>query len=829
MPLNALEEQCSEQAHERTTLSRWLAGANALVMICVRGARASGVRGVCDVKLSRRIEWGHAFTRIDDMPQFFRSIDFGLLIVSAVTLTAGAVCSVLGVSPLAHVVWLSGALPIVLALTVSIAKSILKREAGVDVLAWLAIGLALVLGETLAAAVIALMVASGRALEQYAQHRARREMTVLLSRAPRQATRLENGEWHSVALNFVERGDRLLVRSGEFVPVDGSLIGIAELDESMLTGESAIQRRLAGESVCSGIVNAGAPFEMIASSSATGSTFAGIVRMVQAAQRERSPATRLADRYALFFVLVSLLVAGGSWLVTGHVARALAVLVVATPCPLILAVPVVIVSGMSLCAKRGILVKGGGALERLAVASILFFDKTGTLTGGRARLVSIECGPEVTADAVLRFAASLAQASGHVISEALTIAARERDICLGPPSAVTETSGAGLTGQVEGRTVTMGGFAYVAAHTTVAPWSEVFLRNVGFEGGAAVFVGVDGVMIGAIQMADQVRLETPRALRLLKREGIGKLVMLTGDRRDVAETVGTLLGVTEVRAEQTPADKLAAIQAARHQGVVIMVGDGVNDAPALAAADVGVAMGARGAAASSEAADVVLLVDRLDRLVDALSIARRSRRIAVQSVTAGMALSIAAMGVAAFGFLPPIVGAMLQEVIDVIVIINALRVSRSRSMSAAGELGLIDVEQLKAEHAALAPVLKQIRDLADGLPHLSGSTVASALSDVNDSLDRHLLPHERSDDVDVYPRLAPLLGGEDPLAAMSGAHREIFRIARLLKKMTATMTSDGPDAVQLRELQRLLYGLEAIVRLHCAQEEELFHAVGAIA
>ena len=222
-------------------------------------------------------------------------------------------------------------------------------------------------------------------------------------------------------------------------------------------------------------------------------------------------------------------------------------------------------------------------------------------------------------------------------------------------------------------------------------------------------------------------------------------------------------------------------------------------------------------------------MDRLDRLVDALSIARRSRRIAVQSVTAGMALSIAAMGVAAFGFLPPIVGAMLQEVIDVIVIINALRVSRSRSMSAAGELGLIDVEQLKAEHAALAPVLKQIRDLADGLPHLSGSTVASALSDVNDSLDRHLLPHERSDDVDVYPRLAPLLGGEDPLAAMSGAHREIFRIARLLKKMTATMTSDGPDAVQLRELQRLLYGLEAIVRIHCALEWELFDSGGAIA
>lgn len=238
--------------------------------------------------------------------------------------------------------------------------------------------------------------------------------------------------------------------------------------------------------------------------------------------------------------------------------------------------------------------QGRGALERLAQATILFFDKTGTLTGGRARIVAIECETDVGAAEVLRFAASLGQASGHVISDALTVAARERRIDLSPPSVVVETAGEGVTGRVGNRTVAIGKFGYVSACSAIAPWSDAFLKRVGNEGGAAVFVGVDGIMIGAIQMADQVRLETPRALRLLKREGVERLVMLTGDRRDIAQAVGELLGVTDVRAEQTPTDKLVAIQAARKEGVTIMVGDGVNDAPALAAADVGIAMGARG-------------------------------------------------------------------------------------------------------------------------------------------------------------------------------------------------------------------------------------------
>jgi heavy metal translocating P-type ATPase len=753
------------------------------------------------------------------------SVDLALLLVAAGSLLAGLPFAALGRAAVAHALWAAGALPVLLALSVSIVKALRRHEAGVDVLALLAVGFALGLGEFLTAAVISLMLASGRALEQYAQERARREMTALLNRAPRHANRFDAGEWRRVELDTVRPGDRLLVRNGEFVPVDGSLTGLAQLDESALTGESVIQQRSSGESVNSGVVNVGAAFEMVAAASAADSTFAGIVRMVQSAHQERSPAARLADRYALLFVLAALVLAGGSWFITGEVVRALAVLVVATPCPLILAVPVAVVSGMSRCARRGVLVKSGGALERLAQASVLFFDKTGTLTSGRARLVSIETGPGISPETVLRFAASLGQASAHVISEAVTVAARERNLVLSAPCRVVEQPGAGVQGEVDGHTVAIGSFAYASSLASPAPWSAAFLQYVAYEGASAVFVDMDGAMVGALQMADQIRLETPRALRLLRQEGIGRFIMLTGDRRDVAETIGATLGQTEVRPEQTPSDKLDAIREAQRDGTVIMIGDGVNDAPALAAADVGVAMGARGAAASSEAADVVLLVDRLDRLVEGLRVARHTRRIALQSVIAGMVLSFAAMAVAAFGFLPPLLGAVIQEVIDVAVIANALRALRIRSTATAGSLSRSDAERLKTEHVELGPVMEQIRELADKLPRLPGASVAGALAGVNDMLTRQLVPHEQRDDQEVYPGLARLVGGEDPMAAMSTTHREIFRIARLLRHMTEGIPPEGPDAASLREFQRLLYGLDAIVRLHCAQEDELFHAL----
>ncbi|WP_233837767.1 heavy metal translocating P-type ATPase [Paraburkholderia sp. ZP32-5] len=760
------------------------------------------------------------------MSRALRSADFALLLVSASCLVIALSFAALGRSAVANAIWVAGTLPVLGMLAISVIDALRRHQAGVDVLALVASGCALALGEYLTAAVIALMLASGRALENYAQQRARRELTALLKHAPRYANRFEANEWRRVALDAVAAGDRLLVRGGEFVPVDGTLAGYAQLDESSLTGEAAAQLRSPGEAVRSGAVSLGAAFEMVAAASAGDSTFAGIVRMVRTAQQERSPAARLADRYALLFVPAALLLAGASWLIAGDVTRALAVLVVATPCPLILAVPVAIAAGMSRCAKRGVLIKGGGALERLAQATVLFFDKTGTLTGGNARLVSVESGPGIEPDTVLRFAASIAQASAHVISEAVIAAARERGVTLSMPAQVAEQPGAGVSGKVDGRDVAIGSFAYVSSVATPAPWSTAFLQRVAYEGASAVFVAIDGSMAGALLMADQIRLETPRALRLLRHEGIRRLVMLTGDRRDVAQTVGSMLGVTEVRAEQTPSDKLAAIQAARGEGgTVIMVGDGVNDAPALAAADVGVAMGARGAAASSEAADVVLLVDRLDRLVEALRVARQTRRIALQSVIAGMAMSFAAMAVAAAGYLPPLPGALLQELIDVAVIANALRALRIRSRAHGGGLARGDADTLKAGHTELGPLMERIRRLADELPRMPGASVANALASVNASLAKQLVPHEQHDDMDVYPGLARLVGGEDPMGALSGTHREIFRMVRLLGQMTASVPPEGPDPDSLREFQRLLYGLDAIVRLHCAQEEELYHAL----
>ena len=297
------------------------------------------------------------------------------------------------------------------------------------------------------------------------------------------------------------------------------------------------------------------------------------------------------------------------------------------------------------------------------------------------------------------------------------------------PSNVEEQPGAGLTGVVDGRRVAVGSYAFVSLSATPADWSEEFLRRMGYDGATGVFVAVDGAMAGALLLVDEIRLETPRALRLLRKAGVERIVMVTGDRRDVAETIGSLLGVDEVLAEQQPQDKLAAIKASHSAGSTIMVGDGVNDAPALAAADVGVAMGARGAAASSEAAGVVLLVDRLDRLAEALRIAHRSRAIAIESVMAGMGLSIVAMGFAALGYLPPLAGAVLQEAIDVAVILNALRALRVRGPREGREaLTPAELDALKTEHDELRPILEQVRSTAERLvifPHEVARIVGS--------------------------------------------------------------------------------------------------------
>jgi heavy metal translocating P-type ATPase len=528
---------------------------------------------------------------------------------------------------------------------------------------------ALAFGEYLAAAIVALMYAGGQYLESYAEGRARRDMSALLARAPRTAMRHRNGGLEEVAIEAIRPGERLLIRRGDVLPVDGQVAeGLAVLDQSALTGESVPVQLRPGEAAMSGSANAGEAFDLLATSPADESTYAGIVRLVEAAQNSRAPMQRLADRYAIVFLAVTVAIASAAWFLTDDPIRAVAVLVVATPCPLILAVPVAIVSGMSRAAKRGILVKGGGALEAMARIRALVIDKTGTLTSGEARIVEIHGTGALPDTEMLRLAASLDQASRHIIAQAIVSGARERTLVLSVPAGVAETPGEGVEGVVDGRRVVVGGRRYVAARIGGAPAARSAA-----PGAVTVSVAVDGRHAGEIVLADELRAGTQTLLANLRRLGVQRIVLATGDRKDVARAVAEGLDIDSVRSELTPDQKVLVVLSERKNGPVMMAGDGVNDAPALAAADVGVAMGARGAAASAEAADVVILVDQVDRIAPAIGIARRSRRIALESVAAGLGLSFAGMVAAALGTLTPVQGALLQEAIDVAVILNALR------------------------------------------------------------------------------------------------------------------------------------------------------------
>jgi heavy metal translocating P-type ATPase len=560
-----------------------------------------------------------------------------------------------------------------LVLLAEILVSLRHGQVGLDIVALLSMAGALALGEPLAGAVVALMYAGGQFLEGYAARRARHEMTALLERAPQSAMRHEDGELKQVPIGALVPSDRVLVRRGEVVPADGDVADgmTAVLDQSALTGESLPVRVAAGGDVMSGATNAGEAFDLVVSRAASESTYAGIVRLVEAAAQSRAPMVRLADRFAMVFLVVTLLIAGAAWLATGDPVRWLAVMVVATPCPLILAVPVAIIAGVSRAARVGVLIKGGGGLEALAAARVLVVDKTGTLTHGQASISAIHCFNGFSEAEILRLAASLDQASGHVVAQALVTAAHERGLTLVPPVEVHETPGSGVEGTVDARRVAVGGLGYVADRSRDG--LDKRRLHPEREGEISVAVAIDGVMAGLIVLADEIRADVPAALSTLRANGIGRVVLASGDAKSVTESVASRLGIDEALSEMTPEGKVMAIVRERKYGLVMMVGDGVNDAPALAAADIGVAIGARGAAASSEAADAVLLVDRLDRIAEAMKIAQRARRIAMESVVAGIGLSVAAMIVAAFGYLEPVEGALLQEAIDVAVILNALR------------------------------------------------------------------------------------------------------------------------------------------------------------
>jgi heavy metal translocating P-type ATPase len=600
----------------------------------------------------------------------------------AAGIVLGFILRFAGFEPWVNWIWAGSTVPVLLALLVEIVLTLRRGEVGLDIVAALSMTAALVFGAELAAAVVALMYASGQYLEGFAERHARREMTALLARVPRSTLRHRDGKLDEIGIETVEVEDRLLIRQGDVVPVDGTVAGgLAVLDQSALTGESIPVQRRAGEAVMSGSTSVGDAFDLRASRRAAESTFAGIVRLVEAAQRSKAPMSRLADRFALVFLGVTVALAGGAWAWTHDPIRAVAVLVVATPCPLILAVPVAIVSGLA--AKHGVLIKGGKALETLARIRALVIDKTGTLTDGRAKVVAVHAAPGFSEDEVIRIAASLDQASKHIIAQTVVSEARNRNLVLSVPTDVVETSGEGIRGEVAGRCAVVGGVHFVSSqlagpespigHTRSAPDIT--------PGAVTIAVAIDDRSAGQIVLADELRAGIERLLSKLRSLGIERIVLATGDRRDVADAVSAGLSIDAVRAELTPDQKVLVVLSERKVRPVMMVGDGVNDAPALAAADIGLAMGARGAAASAEAADVVLLVDHLDRIVPAIEIARRAKFIALESVYVGIGLSTIGMIAAAIGYLTPLQGALLQEVIDVAVVLNALRVLRDPAVS----------------------------------------------------------------------------------------------------------------------------------------------------
>ncbi|HSU40671.1 MAG TPA: heavy metal translocating P-type ATPase, partial [Polyangiaceae bacterium] len=567
----------------------------------------------------------------------------------------------------------------------------------------------------------------------------------------------------------------------------------------------------------------GGPFELRVTASAAESTYAGIIRLVEAAERSKAPFVRLADRYALGFLALTLALAAFAWILEGSPRRALAVLVVATPCPLILAAPAAIIAGVSRAARHGIIVKGGGPLETLARVTVLLLDKTGTVTSARPQVVAVETFAGMSSDDVVRHAASVEQVSVHPFAPAILAEARSRKLELSFPTDVREQMGTGIAGAVDGRRVAVGQLVFTDPNAPRTAALRSIETRTAVEGSSSVYVSVEGKLAGVLLLQDPIRPEAPRALRSLRTAGVQRIHMVTGDHPDVAELVGDALGFDRVFAERTPEEKVEVVKFVRGEGVTAMVGDGINDAPALALADVGIAMGARGATAASEAADIVLTADRLEGLLLATRIAQRTRRIALESVFAGMGLSLVAMSFAAAGYITPVAGAILQEGIDVLVILNALRALGEGRFAAPKRPDVTGLAQgLALAHRSLRPHVGELAALAARLDALAPPAARAELERVRDRLENELLPHEREEQRTAYPLLGKMLGDEDPTGPLIQTHHEIHRLTRLFGRLVVQLPPEGPRPEDLRDLRRALYGLHAILTLHFAQEEELY-------
>ena len=540
---------------------------------------------------------------------------------------------------------------------------------GVDILAITAITATVAVDEYWASLVIVLMMTTGGALETLAAGRAERELSALLERAPRTAHLLApggSGHTTDVPVDQVAPGDELLVKAGEVLPVDAVLLSTsAAFDESSLTGEPLPVEHVHGEALMSGSVNGSRPIRIRATASAADSQYQQIIALVSEAQRSRAPFVRLADRVAVPFTLVSFAIAGAAWWLSGEPSRFAEVLVVATPCPLLIAAPVAFMAGMSRAAHHGIIVKNGGTLEQLAHVRTAAFDKTGTLTRGAPELSAVDVADGMEPDELLAMAAGVERLSSHPLAEAIVAGARQRGLSVPPAHDAHEATAHGVSATVDGHDVVVGKEGFVGDHVHGIPLLPLA------PGHSGVHVAVDGRYAGRLALADRVRDDTARTIAALRAAGVPRVLMLTGDSPAVAAHIAGQLGIDDVRAGLLPQDKVDIV-AGLPERPVMMVGDGVNDAPVLAVADVGVAMGARGSTAASESADVVILLDDLYRAVQAVRIGRRTMAVAWQAIGLGLGLSVALMLVASAGLLPAIVGAWTQEAVDLACILWAL-------------------------------------------------------------------------------------------------------------------------------------------------------------
>ncbi|MGV8909248.1 MAG: heavy metal translocating P-type ATPase [Propionicimonas sp.] len=554
----------------------------------------------------------------------------------------------------------------------SMVRDLLSGNFGLDLLAVTAITATVLVGDHWAALIVVLMLTGGGALEDYANARAHREVSALLERAPRFAHRSTgDGKFVEIPISEVAIGDLVMVRPGEVVPVDGLLEGeAASFDESSITGEPLPVEHGPGEQVLSGSVSQQRVALVRATVPAKDSQYQQIIDLVKAAAASKSPIVRLADRYAVPFTLVSLLIAGVAWWLSGDPVRFAQVLVVATPCPLLIAAPVAFLAGMSRAASKGVIVKSGGVMETLARVRTVALDKTGTITHGRPVVDTIESADGTTADEVLRTAAAAETYSAHVLAKTIVHTAQERHLQIPTATGVEETTAAGMTAQISGRTIAVGNAGHVQRVTGHQP-PDVPVP----PGHIAIHVGTTQGYLGRILLTDQIRDNTGATLRALHSLGVGTVAMLTGDATVTARHVAAQIGIDDVRAGLLPADKVAAVAALPGRPVA-MVGDGVNDAPVLAAADVGIAMGAKGATAASESADVVIMLDDLSRVATSIAIAQRTVRVALQAIWLGIVISLVLMSIAVWGVLPAILGAALQELVDLAAILMALRAVR---------------------------------------------------------------------------------------------------------------------------------------------------------